>query len=899
MRTKNKRDGSLLTVQQAAAFLNVSPVTIRRWAYASHLKGTKIGLRGDWRFSTEELKKFTKRRSMPAQNSSVKSPYQSGHIVQFYEDDAFLITSVAKFLLDGQARIVIATPEHRTAIEAALRKGGIAIENEISHGRLILLDAQETLSSFMVNDNPDPGLFDQVVGSVVRKTVSSSKDVRAFGEMVAILWDRGNPTAAIELEKLWNSLLTRLPFALYCAYPMGIFAGNSYAEGFIHVCNTHTTVTPAESFSSLGSEEKRRREVAALQQKARSLEAEIEKRVLSEQALKEQKGILDDFLDNAAIGIHWVGPDGTILRANKAELEMLGYTEEEYVGKNIAEFHVSKKTIKHILEKLTCGQELHDYEAQLLCKDGTVKDVLINSNVHWIDGKFSHTRCFTRDITDRKRSEALSAKLATIVNSTDVSIVSRSVDGIVHTFNPGAERMYGYRADEVIGKNISMLIPEKYRGDMISINERLARGESVTHYESERLRKDGTALWVSISFSPIFDTLGKVTGASVIARDITEVKEANRRKDEFLAVLAHELRNPLSPISSAVQVLQLRDALSSDGKWAIDIISRQLHHMTRLIDDLLDISRITSNKLELHKETYDLREIIKAAIESSMPSIEEGRHTFTYNIPTQVIPVSGDFVRLSQTISNLLTNSAKYTPPGGTVTLTARRDASEAVVQVIDSGIGIEPDMLPKIFDMFVQGQRSPYSSKGLGIGLSLVKRLLEMHGGSIEAKSDGKNRGSTFTVKLPTAESNLKRRHDSAASSSNAKSNLRILIVDDNRDSRASLEMMLRLKGNTTEVAQDGAVAIEQAKRFAPDVILMDIGMPTMDGYEAAREIRAQAWGRDITLIALTGWGQTADKEKAAEAGFNHHMTKPVNAVKLSQILSAVEQNQGVRAGS
>ncbi len=377
-------------------------------------------------------------------------------------------------------------------------------------------------------------------------------------------------------------------------------------------------------------------------------------------------------------------------------------------------------------------------------------------------------------------------------------------------------------------------------------------------------------------------------------RSKEEVKESDKRKDEFLATLAHELRNPLAPISSAVQILHLKGSSSDEGQWALSVIDRQMHHMTRLIDDLLDVARITGNKLLLKKEKIELSEVLTAAIETSTPLIKEAGHDFVSTLPQHPVFLTGDVVRLSQVVANLLSNAAKYTPRGGRIWLTAERRQQEVVITIRDTGIGITSEMLPHVFDMFTQVQKLPGSGNGLGIGLTLVKRLLEMHDGSVHIESEGEGKGSVCTVRLPVLGEETVRLVSTTLEESHAASaGLRVLVVDDNLDAAATMDTMLSLLGHETFVGHDGLQAVEKAKEFTPDVILLDIGMPNMNGYDAAKVIRSHEWGKKITLIALTGWGQETDKELSKEAGFDYHLTKPVDVMVLTKLLASIERQK------
>ena len=382
------------------------------------------------------------------------------------------------------------------------------------------------------------------------------------------------------------------------------------------------------------------------------------------------------------------------------------------------------------------------------------------------------------------------------------------------------------------------------------------------------------------------------------------LKEADRHKDEFLAMLAHELRNPLAPILNAVQLMRKKPLGDPQLVWSRDLIERQLVHLTRLVDDLLDVSRITRGKINLAREPVDIVGLVARAVETVQPLFLERGHQFTIDMPEEPIRVYGDPLRLTQALGNVLANAAKYTDPAGRISLNARRSGDLLEIRVRDTGIGIPSDLLPLIFDMFTQLRNDTgRSQSGLGIGLALVRKLLEMHGGTVTASSEGDGLGSEFLITLPViandrlgvsaSAGNKANGHDasgdapvSADAGATPQVRRRILVADDNSDSLESLATLLELGGHEVFSAANGALALESAERNLPDVALLDIGMPKLDGYEVARRIRAQPWGRGMTLVALTGWGQDSDRRRSGEAGFDSHLVKPLDLDKLTELL-------------
>jgi signal transduction histidine kinase len=379
--------------------------------------------------------------------------------------------------------------------------------------------------------------------------------------------------------------------------------------------------------------------------------------------------------------------------------------------------------------------------------------------------------------------------------------------------------------------------------------------------------------------------------ADALRKLTAELSEADRRKDEFLATLAHELRNPLAPIRTGLQLMRLSAAETTTVEQARAMMERQLTQLVRLVDDLMDVSRISGGKLELRKEQVQLAAVVHNAIETSRPVIEEMGHELTVTLPKQPVVIEADLVRLAQVFSNLLTNAAKYSERGGHIWLTAERLGSDVVVSVKDAGIGIAADQLPRLFTMFSQVDRSLERSQGgLGIGLTLVKRLVEMHGGGIEARSEGLGQGSEFIVRFPAVvETSEPRKANEEQAPAVVKSSLRILIVDDNRDSADSLSMLLRMMGNDTCTAYDGLEALDATAAFRPDVILLDIGLPKLNGYETCHRLRERPGGKELVIIAQTGWGQDEDRQRTREAGFDHHLVKPVDPNVLIKLLAGL----------
>ncbi len=413
--------------------------------------------------------------------------------------------------------------------------------------------------------------------------------------------------------------------------------------------------------------------------------------------------------------------------------------------------------------------------------------------------------------------------------------------------------------------------------------------------------RDGRELPIGDSASPILDADGKIRGAVLVFRDVTEerrlersLKEADARKDEFLATLAHELRNPLAPIRNSLYLMSLADDDRETIEMSRAVLERQVAHMVRLVDDLLDLSRITRNRIALRKEPVELADVLSAAVEASRPLAEAQGIDLKVSLPDAPILLFADQVRLAQVFSNLLNNAAKYNDRGGRIHLSATRTDREAVVTVEDDGEGIRAEMLPRIFDMFTQADRSlDRSQGGMGIGLALVRRLVEMHGGRVEAHSEGLGRGSRFVVRLPLIPDEAPAGDVAVPASARCRGDAggshrwRILVVDDYRDSTDSLARMLRVLGHDVRAVYHGSQAVEAAEAFRPDLAFIDISLPGFDGYQIAGQIRSCPWGKEMMLIALTGWGQDDDRRRSIEAGFDHHLVKPAEIESLSAILA------------
>lgn len=706
----------------------------------------------------------------------------SNHFVRFYDDDASLQAEVAAFidvaLRAGGTGIVIATPGNIAALNARLSGlGRTAGGDGWYSGKFIALDARRTLDQFMVDGWPDATLFEATVGKLVAEACAHGSAVNAFGEMVALLCEEGRHDAAIVLEDLWNRLAARLPFALFCAYPWRVFPDAGHAHAFQQVCKAHgSTARVAEA--DIGDPAVHS---AMLEQRSRALEAELARARTAEQTLLLREKELTDFIENAAEGLHRFDANGIILWANQAELNLLGYRRDEYVGRHISDFHVDEAVISDILGRIKRGATLYDQPVRLRRKDGSIKHALVHLNGHYENGELRYTRCFTRDATER------------------------------------------YERDQAVAQR-------------------------------ERL--------------------------------LAELSVANNAKDEFLAMLGHELRNPLSPIVTALHLMRMRGEPGMARER--EIIQRQVDHLVRLVDDLLDVSRVTRGKIELKIERVELEQPVSKAVEMASPLLDQRRQRLDIDVAPGLC-WEGDPMRLAQVLSNLLTNAARYTEAGGHVQLRAAADGEGwLAISVKDNGSGIAPETLPRVFDLFVQGRRSLERAEGgLGIGLALVRNIVELHGGSVEAHSEGQGRGSEFIVRLPlrTAGADVGSHALPQLDKAAAGPRLRFLVVGDNADAADALGQLLRALGHEALVLHEPLAALDIAPRYRPDVALLDIGLPVLDGYELASSLRARLGPHACRMVALTGYGQYADQARSTAAGFHQHLVKPIGADQLAAL--------------
>lgn len=489
----------------------------------------------------------------------------------------------------------------------------------------------------------------------------------------------------------------------------------------------------------------------------------------------------------------------------------------------------------------------------------------------------------------------------TTLSSIGDAVIATDTEGRIVFINGIAESLTGWTLAEGAGRELHevfRVVSEDTRQPVDNPALRALRDGTIVGLANHTIliARDGSETAIDDSAAPIRNADGTMSGAVLVFRDITErrraeraLRDADRHKDEFLAILAHELRNPLAPLRNAVELMRQAPHDPVPLERIRGMMDRQLEQLVRLTDDLLDISRITRNKLEMHRERVDVTRILQSALETCEPLVAQQSHTVVQDVPAVPLWVEGDRARLAQVFYNLIGNAAKYTDTGGQIRISAAREGGDVVVRIKDNGIGIAPDMVERIFDLFTQAERDIARSQGgLGIGLTLVRRIIQAHSGSVTVNSDGRGTGSEFVVHLP-ALTNVEPPDGAPRVNASAPTRLRkVIVADDNRDAADTTAMMLRALGHDVHACYDGRQALDEAKTFLPEAILLDIGMPGLSGYEVAQRIRAEPWGTTMTLVALTGWGQAEDRARSLAAGFDHHLVKPVQLRDLREAIEA-----------
>jgi PAS domain S-box-containing protein len=621
-------------------------------------------------------------------------------------------------------------------------------------------------------------------------------------------------------------------------------------------------------------------------------------------------------------------PGGHIVTWNPGAERIKGYRAEEIIGRHFSAFYPPEDVAAD-----KPGWELRVAEAEgrvedegwRLRKDGARfwANVVITA-LRDAEGRLVGFSKITRDLTERKAAEEAlrrsEERYRLLVESVkDYAIYLLDPAGHVVTWNAGAERIKGYRAEEIIGRHFSAFYPpEDVAADKPGWELRVAEAEDRVEDEGWRLRKDGARFWANVVLTALRDPDGRLVGFAKVTRDLTErvqaeqqarelaaaraaraeAEAASRRKDEFLSMLAHELRNPLAPVVTGMELLRQAGGDAATRGQVLDMVDRQMRHLRRMVDDLLDVARFLRGKVELRCRRLDLGRLARAAAEDRRAGFHKAGLTLTASVPDTPVWVQADEARLAQVLGNLLDNAAKFTDPGGRAEVRVAAEPASAaahtrggggwaVLTVSDTGIGIPAGDLPEVFTAFAQADRSLERTRGgLGLGLSVVKGLVELHGGAVEAASDGPGRGATFTVRLPL-EQEPAALADSPATGVPTAARRRILVVEDNRDAADTLRMFLEARGHEVRVAYTGPEGVREATAWLPDVVLLDIGLPGLDGYALARRLRGEPGLEKALLAALTGYGGEDDRRRSREAGFDHHLVKPADPADLLRVLA------------
>ncbi len=629
-----------------------------------------------------------------------------------------------------------------------------------------------------------------------------------------------------------------------------------------------------------------------------------------EDQLRNSQNRISDFFEHATIGLSIAGPDGTILQANKAACQLLGYELHEYIGKSTIDFHVDGLSASHILQQLRAGRCISDYPARLRCKDGSVKEVLIDSSAKIVEGALIHTRCFTRDVTDRNRdNEELQeheARFRSIVELLPELMWTASSTGEADWISEQWGQYTGIRVSELLGLNwLEMVIHPEDVKHTINTIQIAVKEDAELSIEHRIERHDGVYLWFRTRGVPVRDVnnntsywLGTSDDIETFKQTEAKLTETDRRKDESVAILAHEFRNALSPVCSSMNILRVPGVDAEAVEDAYQMIERQVGHLVRLVDDLLDASRAMQGKIQLRKEIVDFSSVVYQAIDCIRPRMESLSHQLSVHMPNEQLLVDADPIRLTQIVFNLLDNACKYTNPHGKIEAFITRSDDNAILSIRDNGIGIPREMLTRIFDLFQQGDQSGFRHlSGLGIGLTIVKTVVNLHGGFIAATSDGEGKGSEFTVRLPLTQFLPHRTPECGRVQErrvHSPTSTKILVVDDNHDVAFSLSTLLRLQGHEVEVASNGLIALELLKSYHPHIAIVDIRMPYMNGFELARYIRNTARVAAIKLVAITGGGRPSDLHDALESGFDLYLLKPITLQNLTQLLDEMAHLSG-----
>jgi PAS domain S-box-containing protein len=695
------------------------------------------------------------------------------HMVQFYETDSFLLDSVSDFLGaglgSGAACIVLTTAAHQQGLSQRLQANGLDLASLQARGKYFPLDAAQTLAQILREGSPDPQQFVRIIGGLIEHTVAGDKPIRIFGEMVALLWQQGNHPAALQVETLWNEVRPNVhPFSLLCAYPLSLFAEHTHEQAFMHVCDQHSQVIPTESYSHLTSQGERLRTVSLFQQKAFALEAEMAQHRAVEEQLRVSENRYRRLFETSTDGILLVDAhSGLITDVNPFMMHSLGTSREQIVNQTLWQVGIlpDQPTQQAFLDQLQQDRLHYHTIVKLIAKDGRPR------YIEWVSTLFQANgheviQCNIRDITDRRQAQEDQLHLAAIVSSCDDAILSKDLDGIVTSWNTAAERMYGYSAQEMVGQPITRIFPPDRQEEFRQVMEHIRQGEQVDHFETMRVRKDGTSLPVSITVSPIRERSGTIVGASTIARDITMQKVLEQQREAFVSLVTHELKTPLTALQANVQLAQRRlrrlltqaTSLFEEQQQTLEEVllmlgrsQQPLRVQQRLIDDLLDLSHIQQDQVELRLATFDLIKLVWEIVQDYQAAYPS--RLILLELPEQdSLPVHADQDRITQVLGNYLTNALKFAPESEPVRVGITVKAATVQVWVADQGPGLSVEQQAHIWKRFYQISQPPLQNgwkAGLGLGLYLCEQLIHRQQGEVGVESRP-GQGATFWFALP-----------------------------------------------------------------------------------------------------------------------------------------------------
>ena len=751
---------------------------------------------------------------------------------------------------------------------------------------------------------------------------SPASEVVSDGGAAAVKITVTQPFDTAHAGQAWLVIFSRLPVIdrPMSSVPSGKDSDLWHLESELRTTQVELGSTIEELEESNGDLRVSNEEILSMNEELRSANEELETSKEELQALNEQLNVVNSHLEQKVHQLEVLGEDVTNLLAS-TEIPTLLLDQhgaiKRFTPSAARIFGLPQTDIGHPVTDILrspLGQTLLDDVQRILSgQTGYAEKEIETATGQWYVRRItpyiagvgtspSGAVVTWNDITHVKASDERSRRLAAVVQDSNDAMTVFDLTGRLLAWNRAATILYGYTEDEALGMSVSAMLPAGARQDHLDFIRNAAHHEALHAYEAQRVAKDGRVINIWITLSILSDGQGNAMSVATTERELTDrslsnaqlreraerLAQADRRKNEFLAMLGHELRNPLAALCSAGELLASETTDAPQKAWAAGMVQRQGRAMTQLVNEMLDLSRITNGSIDLHRQAVTLKTVVQSAIEVCRPIVDERHHTLSVSLPDEPVMMYVDSTRLSQVIENIVINAAKYTPPGGTISLTATRTGNRLSLRIKDNGRGIPQSMLSTLFDMFVQG---PVSSgqlqSGLGVGLSVVRRLVELHGGSVQAVSDGKT-GSEFIVDLPLGTIPPGTLHDGIPPVPVKTRFARILIIDDNADASEALAMLLAGEGHAVETRLDGSQGLEAARTFRPDVVLLDIGLPGMDGYEVAKTLRGSAATVDAMLIALTGYGQPGDQLKSAEAGFDHHLVKPVDIKVLTRLFGS-----------